>query len=481
MLGVMLSIAACLGADAAPAEFTITVPREKDRVHVTASYTLHTPELRMFEGAYSKGVAGGLSGFVENLRMTRPDGASAELGKSVGGRWRVDTPAGERVALEYDVRLDHEKAPWPFGADEIAYTRDDSVFFVSRTVLIVNEQEQTARVRFVVPGGWRVAVPWQPVEGESHTFDVAGLRPLVQGVVLVGDFVQKDIRAGDTFVTLAVSRALESKIGALESGLQAAAPAFSDLFGESPHARFLAVVNVNAEGPITNGSAYPNGVSILTPLRMEGQNYVQAIYTIAHELLHLWNGERMQSAEQMEWFREGFTDYVTWRTLAQLRLVDERAQLIELQRQLAAYTNLNREGSIADAGDQKARNATLVYEGGSLAALCLDSLIREYSGGGRGLNDFMREVYHRSAQQGEKYDAALIVAVASEMAGRDLAGFFERHVEGTDPLPLDERLAAMGLQVGRTDSTGRVSFRVTPDESAKGDRAAARDAFLGRN
>lgn len=481
MLGVMLSTAACLGADPAPAQFAITVPPAMDRIQVQARYSVTEPYLDMFEGWYSDDVPGGLAGFVENLRVTRPDSSAVSVTGPNDGRWNIEAKPGESIAVHYDVRLDHEDRKWPFGVDEIAYTRPGSTFFVSRTVLVVNESVRNARVDFSVPQGWRVATPWRPVDGDPHSFNVANKRLLLDACVLVGDFTEREVRAGDTVVRLAIGHALDPYADALERAMKASVLAYTEQFGGTPQARFLAVLNDNPAGGITDGSAYPNSVSMLTPKRMEGANFVQAVYTLSHEVLHLWNGFRLRPAEQMEWFREGFTDYITWRTLIDVDLVEEGPLLVELRRQLVAYLNLNRSISLAAAGADKARNATLIYEGGSLTALCLDSRIRNASGGERTLLDFMREVYARTAMKDQPYDAQTLVSVASELAGKDMQPFFDRYVNGAEILPLQESFAGLGLRLTTKTSGSRVSVTLTPDDSANGIAAAARDAFLGRN
>lgn len=481
MLGFFVAAVFTLGqATDLPAKYSLTIGPAKDAVNVEISMHIEHPYLEIDEGSYSRGVDGGLAGFVEELNVARADGTPVSISGPVGGRWRFEGVGQEPVTVRYRVRLDHEQQPWPFGADEIAYTRSDSVFFLSCTILLVNEGVRSAQVRFAVPEGWRVATPWQPVEDETNSFDVDDPGLLRTSCILVGNFVERQVTAGPTTVTLAVGTGLAPYVDPLDACLRAVVPAFADRFDDMPQARFLAVVNAHTTGGITDGSAYPNSISMLTPVRMEGINYEQAIYTIAHEVLHLWNGKRMQPAVQMEWFREGFTDYLTWRTLTALHLVKEDAILRALRRQVTSYENLDRSVSIGAAGLQKARNSVLVYEGGSLAALCLDATLRESSGNQHGVGDLMREVYARSAKQGTTYDLAMLIAVATELAGRDMADFFDRYIQGMEPLPLDECLPKLGLRAERKSSGDRVSVIITADESATGAAAAARNAFLGR-
>ncbi len=480
MVSLFVSIAVCLGAEAAPATFTVTVPRELDTVHVEAAYTVSEPYLEISEGAYSDGVPGGLAGFVENLSVTRADGSAVTVEGPEAGRWKIGAVTGDAITVRYDVRLKHGDHRWPFGVDGIAYTRDASAFFVSHTILIVNESVRASRVKFVVPEGWRVATPWRSVEGEANTYTVANKLMLLEACVIAGDFVSREVRSGNTVVTLAIGNDLAPYADTLETGTRSSVLAYSELFQDTPQARFLAVLNT---GGITDGSAYPNSVSMITPKKMEGANFVQAMYTLSHEILHLWNGYRLRPAKQMEWFREGFTDYLTWRTLVNLDLISEEALLTELRRQIGAYVNLNHDVSIAASGDDRgdSKNNVLVYEGGSLVALCLDAKIRERTENVQVFAQFMNRVYARTAMQNAPYDEVTLIAVATELAGENMKPFFDRYVNGTEPLPLDASLAVFGLRAEKKDATGRISVTVVPEKSPKGATKNLQDEYLGRN
>lgn len=481
MFGSILCLVACLGADSPPATFTVTVPRELDAVHVEASYVVSEPVIEMSEGFFADRKDGGIAEFVQNLSVTRADGSAVTTSGPEAGRWRIDAQNGDAIVVRYDVRLNHGDFRWPFGIDGVAYTRDSAAFFVSRTFLVLNENVRTARVRFVIPPEWSVATPWKPVEGDASAFDVTNRRLLMEACVLIGDFTDREVHVGDTIVRLAIGHALDPYTDTLENAARVSVRAYTDLFEDTPQVRFLAVLNDNPAGGITDGSAYPNSVSMITPKRMEGANLVQAVYTLSHEILHLWNGYRLRPATQMEWFREGFTDYLTWRTLVTNKLVPESALLVELRRQLGAYFNLNRTVSIAAAGKDSAQNTVLIYEGGSLAALCLDTLIRDRSANEHDFAEFMRRVYARSALQNAPYDESTLVGVATGLAGEDMQPFFDRYVNGVEPLPLKDSLDAFGLRMDQKKSGDRLSFTVTPDDNAKGARADARDDFLGRD
>lgn len=482
MLATLVALALCLAADEAPpSNFTVTIPRALDAVHVEAKFAVSTPYLEIDEGAYSQGVEGGLAAFVENLVVSRADGSPLSVEGPKDGRWRIEAQAGDAITVRYDIRLAHGDKRWPFGADQISSVRDGSLVFVSHTVFIFNDSVRESRVRFVLPEGWRVATPWRPLEGEAHSYRVANRLLLLECCVMLGDFIDREVRSGDTVVRLAMGREFGPYSDTLENAIRGSVSAYTELFRDTPRARFLAVVNA---GGITDGSAYPNSVNLLTPQHMEGANFVQAVYTLSHEILHLWNGYRLRPAGQMEWFREGVTDYLTWRTLAGLKLLSEEAQLTELRRQIYAYVNLDRKISLADTGDDrfKNKNKVLVYDGGSLAALCLDAALRERTKGAAGFREFVRELYARSAKRDVPYDDALIAAVASEIAGEDFAFFFDRYIKGMEPLPLEEALAAFGLRLKTAPEKpgDRVSVTVEAMKSVRGEVAQARDALLGR-
>lgn len=100
---------------------------------------------------------------------------------------------------------------------------------------------------------------------------------------------------------------------------------------EAPHRRLHAAVRLRAEGGLPGDPPRrPHGRRRLRQqLQPPGRraphqaNLIDWGHLVAHETFHLWNGTGMEPKVQMDWFKEGFTDYFAILTMARLGLIDE--------------------------------------------------------------------------------------------------------------------------------------------------------------
>jgi predicted metalloprotease with PDZ domain len=93
--------------------------------------------------------------------------------------------------------------------------------------------------------------------------------------------------------------------------------------------------------------------------------------------------------------------------------------------------------------DENAPNAVVsYYVKGSLVALALDLTMRL---SGSSLDAVMRALWQRYGASGSGVPEDGILALATELGGRDLDDFFARYVHGTDDPPLEALLRAFGV------------------------------------
>jgi predicted metalloprotease with PDZ domain len=96
--------------------------------------------------------------------------------------------------------------------------------------------------------------------------------------------------------------------------------------------------------------------------------------------------------------------------------------------------------------DENAPNAIVSYYlKGALVAWGLDVELRRRSGDAVCLDDLMRTLWSRHGAPGRGLEDGDVEALAAELCGSDLAGFFARYVRGTDELPLADWCDALGL------------------------------------
>ena len=178
------------------------------------------------------------------------------------------------------------------------------------------------------------------------------------------------------------------------------------------------------------------------PLTESGDQWLSSL---CHELFHLWNPTMVGFDSREMWYSEGFTDYWTHRLLARSGQITGSRFLEHVRDWATDYLGEEDERGLRAAGELGSKNRTLIYQGGGLAALCLDIGIRDASGNKRALDGVMAALYELCAKAGGEIPVAELERLLAKQGGRFLAGFLERHVAGNEPLPLEECLADAGL------------------------------------
>lgn len=438
-------------------------------VHVEARIEITDSILTMYpEGAGH--VPNAWATFVRDLVATDDQGRRIRLRDLGKGRWIVPRPFPPAVRLRYQVLLHHDAGPWPFGSKEAAYVKEDGVFVTGRALFIAQELMRPITVRLDVPERWLVATPWAEVPGQRHTFRVPDVVELLQVGMLLGQHQQRRLLLNGTAVVLAVGRSLPDALELFSGTLGPALAQAEALFGGSPAGKFVVIANADS---YDGGSAFTRSFDVVFREPPTLENRPRWAHVITHELLHLWLGGAISppQRDQEYWLTEGATDYLA-------NLVELRTGIIDRDRFHArvaeAWDKYRATGggrSLRAAGADKAGNYDLIYSGGLLATLILDVEMRRASEGRTGIDALMRRLYalHGRERRPMRYTdlRSILAEVASPAHGRLL----DRLVDGSDPLPVSDALAALGLELvppdgDRGGSTVRPRADATPAQQA---------------
>ena len=99
--------------------------------------------------------------------------------------------------------------------------------------------------------------------------------------------------------------------------------------------------------------------------------------------------------------------------------------------------------------DENSQNAIIsYYTKGAMVALCLDLTLRTRTNGAVSLDDVMDVLWSRYGKTGVGVGERDIEAIAAEVSGLDLDGFFQQSLYSTQPLPVAECMAQVGLKMG---------------------------------
>ncbi|MEK7795353.1 MAG: M1 family aminopeptidase [Candidatus Hydrogenedentota bacterium] len=456
--------------------YRVTIDATREKAQVEARIPIPGGHLRMDGGLVDNALPNGLATLVEGLIVTDDSGRQLVVTGPEGTTWTIADAPESPVTVRYTVRLDHNDYSWNFGADEVAYKRDDCFFFVSRSLLVQPGRVDGVEVSFEVPSDWRISTSWPRIPGRPNTFLAHGNRDLLETCVLLGTHSERVVTEGDTRVTLAFGHDVDPYADAFDDGIQTGLRAFSELFGDAPPAAFLITMNPVQRG-MWGAGAFDSSISVLTPQRITGSDQQMVLHTIAHEIFHLWNGRKLKAKGQAEWFTEGVTDYMTWKVLRREGLIDREMRLKQLERDLAAYCNQVGQESIARAGAQKAKFYSLVYSGGSCVALAMDVFAQQATQGEKSFDDILRALYAAARDTG--FTSEQVAKVAQEVSGYDFAPFFEKYVSGKETMSLAEIAALAGLELTITPKGDHTSVNAVLMSNPSPEQAKIRATLLG--
>jgi predicted metalloprotease with PDZ domain len=282
--------------------------------------------------------------------------------------------------------------------------------------------------------------------GVPHRFVVAGATPAFDGARLLAD----------------TKKICETSIRFWHGGRK------------PPHKSY--VFMLNAVDDSYGGLEHRNSTALICGRRdlprlgepKSSDGYTTLLGLISHEYFHTWNVKRLRPAEfarydyahenytRLLWFFEGFTSYYDDLLLRRAGLLDDAGYLKLLNKTLnqVLQTPGRAVQSVAQASfdawvkyyrqDENTPNATVsYYTKGALVALCLDLTLRQE--GRTSLDAVMRALWTR-CQAGPMREDDLL-AVLTELGGRDFSRELADWVHGTADLPLKALLERHGVGV----------------------------------
>ncbi|MCC7039665.1 MAG: M61 family metallopeptidase [Burkholderiales bacterium] len=333
---------------------------------------------------------------------------------------------------------------------------------------------------------WRVATTLTRIDAPPHGFGrygAANYDDLIDHPVEASAFARTEFSAGGRPHEIAISGRHATDLDRIGRDLARICQWQIDLFGEVPFDRYL--FQVTAVGDGYGGLEHRSSTSLLCrrdqlPPRGEAaidDDYLGFLGLASHEYFHAWNVKRIKPAAFLPydltreaytrqlWAFEGFTSYYDDLALVRSGVVAPERYLELVGRTI---TNVLRGAgrsvqSVADSSfdawikfyrpDENSPNAVVSYYAkGALVGLALDLTLRRT--GRASLDDLMRALWVRYGRPGIGVPETAIAALASELAGVDLADFFARHVDGTDDLPLADLLASFGVRFALRASSG---------------------------
>jgi predicted metalloprotease with PDZ domain len=176
------------------------------------------------------------------------------------------------------------------------------------------------------------------------------------------------------------------------------------------------------------------------------------------------------------WLYEGTTEWMAQVSQVRGGVIDAETYLARLSSKLRANDAYDAEWSISDMSLKSysakgQREWGNIYQRGAIVAGLLDLEILSRSDGRRGLREVILELAHRYGPDAAFDEVGFFDEIAA-MTDPALRSFFDRYVRDTQPLPIQELFARVGVLYQPEVHTGEMvaSFRVNARQ--EGDRLA---------
>lgn len=437
------------------AAYQITVDEKQPSVlHIEAKLALQDDGLYMHEDGAEQ-FPRRWANFVRNLVVRDSKSNSVTVDELPDAKWKVRVPSDRQISLTYDVVLDHEAHTWPGGIDGVAFSRESGIFATGRTFLIMNGQNtRNIPVSFRLPAGWRATAPWTPKAANS--FIARDLTDLRESMISLGTHQEFTVkRKGFELVFALGGRGIASQMPAYEKLANGVLDYYIKLMGgipkpppSRPFKRIVVIVN---SGKDVDGEVIGNHISMILDPEAGAFSQVISKFIFAHEFFHLWNGKSINvTTTKEDWFKEGVTNYYMLKALLHTGAITEKDYLDTVSnlfyKRYAADPGFGKQ-SMRDvaSGVSKDKHWGLIYGGGLFAGMCQDIAVRRATGNRKSLDDLMRAFFKKYGGTDTTYTTADLQSYLTALSGTDQGDFFNRHIVGTGPVPIDKCLSEAGF------------------------------------
>jgi predicted metalloprotease with PDZ domain len=402
-----------------------------------------------------------------NLRAETPAG-TLEASHVKKNAWQFDTYDVGSVTVRYDV--------WAFelGVDTSHLDQTHAYFNGAQLFFLVDEYKDAPyTVTIEAPAGWHVSTGLERQSAyvyQASDYDVLIDSPAEIGTHRVLTF-EVDMKPHELAIWGHGNEDAEKFLADVKRIVETQ----RDIFGGLPYEHYTFILHLSDRG--TGGLEHLNSTTCGTGrfAYKSRKKYRYVLQLFSHEFFHLWNVKRIhpdllwpfdytqEVYTHLLWAMEGFTDYFATLTLRTGGLFSPKEYLESLADSIKSYEK--KPGrlvqSLAESSfdtwiklykpDADSPNRTISYYlKGDLVGTCLDLEIRQRTQSQYGLDEVLRRLYDRYGSKGIGFPESVYQETVEEVAGSSFQEFFDRYIEGTDPIPFEQFLGYAGLTVERT-------------------------------
>jgi len=412
--------------------------------------------------------------FVRNLHQVRDDGTVVSLREAGTGRWNLPTATAGFVRLIYDVDLSFtEKVR--VGDLRGGLFFGNSLYIVNRALFVMSNTPGPIDVEFDVPSSFSVVTPWQ--EASSRHFHISDNRGLSENWTILGHLPLVEFNEGQFQGTFACPGVSAAEQLLLQPLFKPVLHEYLRIFPQTPASHLFFAFFHGAE---ENGEGFLNSTTLTMADPITFADRILWTNLLAHEIFHHWNGGLLvpRDDEQTAWFTEGVTEYMANRTIVRTGLISQALFLKKLEAHVGMYEywmwaptfqKSTIQSAVEDGKGDKNINRPGIYDGGVVAAFCLDTMIQKQTAGQKNLEDLLRLMMNRYGLAGKQWSNDDLVRNVSEVAGTDLLSFFSHYIAARERLPVKQCFADAGFLIVFSDYAGEafITLQTSPTSSAR--------------
>ena len=381
-------------------------------------------------------------------------------------RWRLHS-TGRALAVRYRVFAFETSVRTSFLDDSHAFLSGTSLFF-----LVEGEEKRPCLLTLDLPDGWRASTALPAVHGKRGVFRARDFDELVDSPIEAGTHALLAFNVERTRFEIALYGKTNIDRKRLISSLRAIVRTTGAMFDGFPFGRYLFIIHaLPGRG---GGLEHANSCTLdIAGLSFEDEKGYQSFAELAaHEFFHVWNVKRIrdrvlgpfdyskENYTRLLWFHEGFTEYMQGLVLLRAGLLTPERYLKDLAENWTRYkarpgrnatplSDLSYEAWIKQykPAENHLNRSVSYYDKGRWVGLALDLLLRNETDGRQDLPDVFRRLWRRYGARDEGIDAAIVRREAEAVAGKSLASFFRRFVDGTAEIPVPDLLRTVAVSV----------------------------------
>jgi predicted metalloprotease with PDZ domain len=399
--------------------------------------------------------------------------------------WRIQTRGNRSITASYKVFASDLSGTYAQLDGTHGNYNGGEIF-----MYVVGHKQDPVELQIQAPTGWRI-ISGRSEAANQAAFKHANYEMLIDNPTEIGpDWTFDEFSTGGkTYRVVTHSRGPEGgQRPGLVRDLRKVVEAEVAMWGPPDFDRYTFLYHFANDGRSGDGMEHLVSTQIIYPGTLEDSDAPEKMLAdSAHEFFHVWNVKRMRPAAlgpwdwtrpantKSLWIAEGLTQYYgnlmmrragLWDEAGYLRNLDDSLNYVENApgTRLMSAVDSSLAAPFIDSAVHKqqtnlANTSMTYYLKGELIGLVLDLTIRGRTNGQRSLDDVMRrmydETYVKSANssyylKGRGYTEEDFVRILSSVAGTDMQSFYDRHIQGVEPLPYAAALAMVGLELRKS-------------------------------